>query len=355
MFKKAFTINQRKFGEGAPVVIVAEMSANHNQKYDMAVATIKAFKKAGADAIKLQTYTPDTMTLNLNKGSFEIPHSNQFAGPKNLFELYKVAYTPWDWQPKLKAIADHLGILLWSTPFDPTAVDFLEKNVNPPAYKVASFELCDHNLLKRVAKTGKPVILSNGGASVSDIAESVEVLSKNGCSELVLLQCSSGYPSLPEQMHLQKMRLMKEVFDVPTGVSDHSEGIGVAVAAVALGACMVEKHITIDKKSEGPDHRFSMEPDEFALMVRSIRQAEKAVKGISFKPDFGREQENKLRFSRSLYIIKDIKSGEKLTIRNLRSIRPGDGLPPKYFEQLLGIRVTKDVLRGTPASWDLVK
>ncbi len=354
-FQSSFKIGRFSISPRSKALIIAELSANHNQDYDLAVKTIKAFKKAGADAVKLQTYTPDTMTLNLNRGNFKIPRSNQFAGPKTLYELYQIAYTPWEWQPKLKRLADKLGLLLFSTPFDPTAVDFLKTKVKVDVYKIASFEFADHNLLKKVAQTGKPVIVSNGGATAKDIAESIEVLGSNGCSKLMMLQCSSGYPALPEQMNLPNMHLISQTYGIPTGVSDHSPGIGVAVAAAALGARAIEKHVTLNKRAPGPDHRFSMEPQEFQAMVTAIRQAEKAVKEVSFIVSQGRETENKKRFDRSLYIVEDTKAGAKLLPSNLKAIRPSDGLHPRYFQILLGMKLTKSASKGTPFTWDLVK
>lgn len=356
MLKSAFKIGTRMIGKGEPCFIIAEISANHNQDFETAARMVKIFANAGADAIKLQTYTPDDLTIDCDKGSFKIPKGNQFAGPKTLYELYQGSHMPWEFQPRLKKLADKLGVFLFSTPLSPKGVDFLEHEVHVGAYKNASFEITYADLLKSMAKSGKPVVISNGGASIREIAEAVEILEQNGCSQLLILQCSSGYPSLPKQVHLANIKAMSEMFGVPIGLSDHTEGIGVSVAAVALGACAIEKHVTLNKKDQGPDHRFSMEPDEFRLMVKSIREAEAAARGgVSFEVAAGPATENKAQFSRSVYIVKDIRKGDKLTRDNVRVIRPGDGLHPREFEYVLGMKVNRSVPRGTPMSWDLVK
>ena len=343
-------------GKGQPSFIIAEISANHNQDFEMASKMIKVFAEAGADAIKLQTYIPDDLTIDCDKDYFKIPKENQFTGPKTLYELYQGSHMPWEFQSRLKKIADKIGVFLFSTPLSPNGVNFLENEVHVGAYKNASFEITYGDLLKSMAKTGKPVVISNGGASVREIAEAVEILEQNGCSQLLILQCSSSYPSLPEHAHLSNMKVMSEIFGVPVGLSDHTEGIGVSVAAVALGACAIEKHVTLNKHDKGPDHRFSMEPDEFRLMVKSIREAEEAVScGVSFEVTSGPAMENKAQFSRSVYVVKDIKEDDKLTRNNLRVIRPGNGLHPREFEYVLGMRVNRFVSRGTPMSWDLIK
>lgn len=356
MFKPHFKIGNRKVGIGQPCFVIAEVSANHNQDFDTALEMVKEFIKAGADAIKLQTYTADELTIDYDRGFFAIPKNNQFAGPKNLYELYQGSYMPWEFQARLKEAADKLGVPMFSTPQSPEAVDFLESKLKVDAYKVASFEISHFDLLKRIAKTGKPVIISNGGASIREISEAIEFLEQQGCDEMVMLQCSSGYPSLPEQMNLSNMKAIGETFGIPTGLSDHTTGIGVSVAAAALGACAVEKHVTLNKKDKGPDHRFSMEPDEFSLMVKSIRQAEAAVNsGVSFAVNEGREQQNKIQFTRSVYVIKDLKKGDMLTRENIRVIRPGGGLHPREFEDVLGMKVNRLVSRGTPMNWNLIK
>ncbi len=321
----------------------------------MAVKLVEEAKKAGADAVKLQTYTADTLTINVTKGRFVIPRGNTFAGPKNLYELYKTAYMPWEWQPKLMKIAKKLGIILFSTAYEDTAVDFLETEVKIPVHKVASFEMTDDFLLAKMAKTGKPIIMSTGMATLEEIDHAVSVIKENGCRELVLMRCSSAYPATLEELHLQNMNVLREIYDIPVGLSDHSPGVGGSVAAVALGANVIEKHFTLNKKDKGPDHAFSMDPADFKLLVTSIRQAEAAASGVNFEVAGEREYESKILFRRSLYIVEDIKKGEKLTRKNLRCIRPGSGLPPKYLEQLLGLLVNRSVSRGTPMSWDLVK
>lgn len=355
MLKKAFKIGKRMVGIGYPCFTIAEISANHNQDYQTSAAMVKTFIEAGADAIKLQTYTADELTIDCDKGMFAIPKDNQFVGPKSLYELYKGSYMPWEFQAKLKKIADEAGVPLFSTPQSIESVDFLESKLHVDAYKVASFEISHFELLKRMAKTKKPVILSNGGASIREIVEAIEFLENEGAEKIVVLQCSSGYPALPEQMNLQNMSVIQKMFGVPVGLSDHTLGIGVAVAGVALGACVVEKHVTLNKNDKGPDHRFSMEPAEWSLMVKSIRQAEAAVNaGMSFEISTGPALQNK-RYTRSVYVVEDIKKGEKLNKKNLRVIRPGEGLHPREFEYILGMMVKRDVKRGTPMSWDLIK
>ena len=355
MLAKSFKIGKHHIGVGQPCFIIAEMSANHNQDFDTAVKIIEEVKKAGVDAIKLQTYTPDTLTINVAKGSFLIPRGNTFAGPKNLYELYKTAYMPWEFQLRLNIIAKKIGLTLFSTAYEPTAVKFLEKELDPPAHKISSFEMNDDGLLRSMAKTGKPIIMSNGMATMEEIDHAVSILTANGCQELAILRCSSAYPSKPVNMYLMNMNILREIYHIPVGVSDHTHGMGVSVAAAALGANVIEKHFTLDKKMKGPDHKFSMTPGEFSLMVQSIREAEAAVKEVSFDVHGELEFQSRVLFRRSLYIIRDTKKGEKLTKENLRSIRPGSGLPPKYLEKLLGLAVNQDVSRGTPMSWDLVK
>lgn len=353
--KTSFKIGKHIIGSGNSCFIIAEMSANHNQDFDTAVKILYEIKKAGADAVKLQTYTPDTLTINFAKGSFLIPRGNTFAGPKNLYELYKTAYMPWEFQPKLNIIAKRIGLTLFSTAYESSAVKFLEEELNPPAHKISSFEMNDDGLLRIVAKTGKPVIMSNGMATMEEIDHAVNILAINGCRELAILRCSSAYPSNPENMYLLNMNILREIYHIPVGVSDHTDGTGVAVAAAALGANVIEKHFTLDKNMKGPDHRFSMTPVEFSLMVKSVRGAEAAVKEVSFDVHGELEFQSRVLFRRSLYIVRDTKKGEKLTKDNLRSIRPGSGLQPRHLEQLLGLTVNRDVLKGTPMSWDLVK
>lgn len=355
MFKATFFIGKNIIGENHPCFVIAEISANHDQKFDYAAKLIEASKKAGADAVKLQTYTSDTLTLDVKKGMFLIPKGNTFAGPRNLYELYKAAYMPWEWQPKLMKVAQKLGIVLFSTAYEETAVDFLEKEVKIPAHKVASFEMTDDFLLAKMAKTGKPIIMSTGMATLEEIDHAVDVLGKNGCTELAILRCSSAYPASPEEMHLRGMELYRTIYQTPVGVSDHTVGIGVSVAAAALGANVIEKHIMLEGEKGSPDHSFSMDPAEFKRMVDAIRQAEAAVRGIHIGSSSKMEADHKRLFRRSLYIVKDMKKGEIISKKNLRAIRPGGGLELKYHNQLLGMKVNKSVSRGTPVSWDLVK
>jgi len=338
-------------GMGCPVYIIAEMSANHSQSYEEAVKIIHAAKEAGADAIKLQTYTPDTMTIDCDNEYFRIGKGTIWED-RNLYDLYKEAYTPWEWQPELKKIANDLGMDLFSTPFDNTAVDFLEK-MDVPAYKIASFELVDIPLIQRVARTGKPIIMSTGMATLAEIDEAVQAAREAGCKELALLKCTSAYPADPTEMNLRTIPHMAEAFNVPVGLSDHTLGIAVPVAAVALGACIVEKHFTLSRAVPGPDSAFSLEPHEFKEMVEAIRVAEKALGQINYAVT---EKEAASRvFRRSLFVVKDMKAGDVFTEENVRSIRPGCGLHTKHLERIIQRRAAKSIKRGTPVTWDLVK
>jgi N-acetylneuraminate synthase len=345
------TINNRPIGDGEPAYIIAEMSANHNQDFERAVKILHAIKESGADAVKLQTYTPETITINSDKEFFQIRQGTIWAG-RNLFDLYSEAYTPWEWQPKLKAIADELGLDLFSSPFDHTAVDFLEK-LNVPAYKIASFELVDLPLIERVARSGKPVIMSTGMASLSEIEEAVQTARRAGASQIALLKCTSAYPAPPEEINLRTIPHLAETFNVPSGLSDHTLGIAIPVAAVTLGASIVEKHFTLSRKIPGPDSAFSLEPSEFKEMVEAIRNIEKALGNVTYE---GTEQESASRsFRRSLFVIKDMSAGEIFTEDNLRSIRPAHGLSPKYFQEILGRRAARFLERGLPLAWDMVE
>ena len=342
-------IGIRNIGEGLPVYVIAELSANHNQNFDEAVKLIKAAKEAGADAIKLQTYTPDTITINCDNEYFRIK-GTLWEG-KTLYDLYKEAYTPWEWQPKLKEIANELGMDLFSAPFDNTAVEFLEK-MDVPAYKIASFELVDIPLIQRVAKAGKPMIMSTGMATIGEIEEAVSTAREAGCAELALLKCTSAYPAPPEEINLQTINHMADAFGVPVGLSDHTPGIAVPIAAVTLGACIIEKHFTLSRSISGPDSAFSLEPDEFKAMVDAIRVSEKALGKVNYTVT---EKEAASRiFRRSLFIIKDIKAGEKFSSENVRSIRPGNGIRPKHLQRVIGHHAKRDMARGTPLTWDMI-
>ncbi len=331
--------------------IVAELSANHNHSFDLAVKTIKAAKDAGADAIKLQTYTPDTITIDCDNKYFRIQQGTLWDG-KTLYELYQEAYTPWDWQPKLKEIAEDLGLVFFSTPFDKTAVDFLER-LDVPIYKIASFEITDIPLIEYVAKKGKPIILSTGIAELEDIELAVETIRNTGNNEFALLKCTSSYPAPVEEANLLTIPDMKERFNCIVGLSDHTLTTSLPVAAVVLGAKIIEKHFILDRKLGGPDAAFSMEPGEFKRMVREIRELEKALGEANYKLS-DRVKRNKI-FSRSLFVVKNIKKGEEFTEENVRSIRPGNGLHPKYLYDIIGRKAKTDIARGTPLDWGVVE
>lgn len=342
-------IGDRNIGAGFPAYVVAELSANHGQSFDRAVKLVEAAKAAGADAVKLQTYTPDTLTIDCDNEFFRI-EGTLWHG-KKLYDLYGEAYTPWEWQPRLKAVADEIGIELFSTPFDETAVAFLEK-MGVRAQKVASFESVDLPLLRAIARTGKPVIMSTGMASLAEIDEGVRTLREAGTKDIVLLKCISAYPAPPEEMNLRSIPHLGQAFGVPAGLSDHTLGISVPVAAVALGACMIEKHFTLSRSEPGPDSAFSLEPDEFRAMVDAIRTTEKALGRVHY--GVGPHEEKSRVFRRSLFVVEDVKAGEPFTTRNIRSIRPGYGLHTRHLEEVLGRTATRDVTRGTPVSWELI-
>jgi pseudaminic acid synthase len=337
-------ISGRRIGAGQPCYIIAELSANHGQSLGKALEVVRAVKDAGADAIKLQTYTADTLTIDCRRPEFMVGKGTLWEG-KNLHDLYAEAYTPWEWQPELKREAESLGLHCFSTPFDDTAVDFLE-GMNVPAHKIASFELVDTELLKKVAATGKPVIMSTGMASFEEIEEAIRTLRAHGCMHLALLKCTSAYPSLPEDMNLLTIPHMAESFGVPVGLSDHTLGIAVPVAAVALGACIIEKHLTLRRSDGGPDGAFSLEPDEFRAMVEAVRVAEKSLGKISY--EMSEKEAASRSFRRSLFIVEDIKKGEKFTRSNVRSIRPGHGLAVKQLDRVLGKKAAVGLQRGTP-------
>jgi len=343
-------IGNRVVGAGHPTYVIAELSANHGQHFDRAVEIIRAAKHAGADAIKLQTYTPDTMTIACNRAEFLIK-GTLWQG-RNLHELYREAYTPWDWQPRLREAALELGIELFSAPFDATAVEFLE-SMNVPAYKLASFELVDLPLIRRMAATGKPLIMSTGMATVDEIEEAVQTACQSGATQIALLKCTSAYPAPPEEMNLRTIPELSRRFGVPAGLSDHTLGIAVPVAAVTLGATIIEKHITLSRTEPGPDSAFSLEPDEFKAMVDAIRVAEKAVGDVHF--GFGAHEASSRAFRRSLFVVEDMQRGSTFTAQNVRAIRPGHGLHPQHLHEVLERRATCDIERGTPLNWDLVE
>jgi pseudaminic acid synthase len=342
-------IEGRKIDYKEPCYIVAEMSANHAQNFEQALEIIEAAKEAGADAVKLQTYTPDTMTINVRNEYFKVKET--IWEGKNLYDLYSEAQTPWDWHSKLKEHATNLGLDFFSTAFDLTAVDFLEK-LKIPVYKIASFELVDIPLLRRVATTGKPIIMSTGMASLAEIDEAVKTVRASGGKQIALLKCTSAYPAPPDEVNLLTIPHLKEAFGVPVGISDHTLGVEVAVAAVALGACIVEKHLTLSRKNAGPDSSFSTEPDEFKKMVKAIRVVEKALGRVQY--EITAKEEFSKAFRRSLFIIKDMKLGEVFEEKNIKCIRPGYGLHPRHLEEVLGREAKKDIQKGTPLHWDLI-
>jgi len=347
----AFTIGGRKIGAGEPVYIVAELSANHNQSFEEAVRLVAAAKEAGADAVKLQTYTPDTLTLDCDKEDFQIKGETPWDG-QTLHALYRKAYMPWEWQPKLKEIAENIGLDLFSAAFDASAVDFLER-MNVPAHKIASFEIVDIPLIEKAARTGKPLILSTGMATLAEIHEAVEAARSAGARALALLKCTSAYPAPPEEMNLKTIAHLADEFDVPVGLSDHTLGIAAPVAAVALGASIVEKHFTLSRSVPGPDSAFSLEPHEFQAMVEAIRAAEKALGAVRYGP--GAAEARSRAFRRSLFVVRDIKAGEPLTHTNVRSIRPAKGLHPRHLREVVGRVARRDIESGTPVSWDIVE
>lgn len=342
-------INGKRIGEGYPTYIIAEMSANHNQDFDQAVKIIKAAKKAGADAIKLQTYTPDTITIDCDNDYFRI--KGTIWEGYNLYKLYGEAYTPWEWQPNLKKVADEIGLDFFSTAFDETAVDFLE-SMDVSTYKVASFEVVDIPLLKIIAQTGKPIIMSTGMASLSEVDEAVATIRDAGGTQIALLKCTSSYPALPEEMNLRSIPHLSEAFNVPAGLSDHTLGIAVSIAAVALGACIVEKHFTLSRQDPSPDSAFSLEPHEFKEMVDAVRVAEKALGKVHY--GVSEHEEESRVFRRSLFVVKDTKVGEVFSVDNIRSIRPCYGLHTRYLADVIGRYAARDIERGTPLTWDLV-
>ncbi len=344
------TIAGRRIGPGCPIYLIAELSANHNQKFEQAVRIIHAAKDAGADAVKLQTYTADTITLRSDKECFRIAGGTLWDG-RILHDLYQEAFTPWEWQPKLKEIADQLGMHLFSSAFDDSAVDFLEQ-MNVPAHKVASPELVDIGLIQKMARTGKPLIISTGMASEEEISEAVDAARSAGATQIALLKCTSAYPAPPEEANLLTIPEMARRFGCPVGLSDHTMGIEVPIAAVALGACIIEKHLCLRRADGGPDGAFSLEPQEFKAMVAMVRTAEKALGAVSFSS--GEREAASRKFRRSLFVVEDVKEGELFTAQNVRSIRPADGMHPRHLSEVLGKRAACDVERGTPLSWTLV-
>jgi len=350
MICSQLNIGKRPVGPGHPVYIVAELSANHRGDIDHTERTIRAMAESGADAVKIQTYTADTLTIPCDNEHFRIKGGTLWDG-KTLHELYQEAAMPWEWTGHLKSLAEGLGMDFFSTPFDDSAVDFLESH-EMAMHKVASFELVDLPLLRKIAGTGKPIIASTGMATSAEIEEAVETMRAGGNQQLALLKCTSAYPAAPEEMDLRTLVDMTERFSVPVGLSDHTMGATAAVAAVALGAVIVEKHFTLSRADPGPDSAFSMEPGEFVEMVDAIRMTEKALGKVNYEVS---PKEAKSRvFRRSLFVVEDVKKGDEFTRQNIRSIRPGAGLHTRHLGELLGRRAARDVARGTPVSWELV-
>ncbi|WP_292781441.1 pseudaminic acid synthase [Methylophilus sp. UBA6697] len=344
-------ICDRRIGHDAPPFIIAEMSGNHNHSLERAIAIVESAAKSGAHGLKIQTYTPDTMTLDLNENEFYIGDPDNPWSGTSLYKLYAEAYTPWEWHKPIFDRAAELGLIAFSTPFDYTSVDFLE-SLNVPCYKIASFENTDLPLIRRVASTGKPLIISTGMASLSELDETVRAAREAGCKDLILLKCTSTYPASPENTNILTIPHMKQLFNCEVGLSDHTMGIGVSVASVALGATVIEKHFTLSRADGGVDSAFSMEPAEMSALVTETERAWHALGKINYGPT---EAEGKsLQYRRSLYVTNDLKAGDVLTTTNVRAIRPGLGLPTKYLETLLGKKVNQPIPRGTALNWDMI-
>ena len=344
-------INNKKIGRGCAPFIIAEMSGNHNQSLSKALDIVDAAAKAGSHALKLQTYTADTITLDVKKGDFFISDKDSPWSGNSLHDLYKQAYTPWEWHKPIMQRASDLGMICFSSPFDESAVDFLE-DLNVPAYKIASFENNHLPLIKKAASTGKPIIISTGMATVSEIHEAVVAARESGCKDLILLKCTSTYPATPESSNILTIPPMRELFDCEVGLSDHTMGVGTSIAAVAHGAAVIEKHFTISRDDGGVDSTFSLEPNELELLVIETKRAFESLGKISYGI-VGEEEKSKI-FRRSLYIAEDMNSGDIFTKDNLRIVRPGEGLKPKYYDKVLGRKVNCDVKKGHPVSWGLL-
>jgi pseudaminic acid synthase len=348
---KEFVVNGRMIGQKQRPFIIAEMSGNHNQSLERALKIVEAAAKSGADALKIQTYTADTMTLNIENPDFKISDEESLWEGETLYQLYQKAYTPWEWHKPIFDRAYELGMIPFSTPFDETAVDFLEQ-LNVPLYKIASFENNDLPLIKKVAATGKPIIISTGMATLAELDEAVKTARDAGCENLVLLKCTSTYPASPENTNISTIPHMKDLFNCQVGLSDHTLGNGVAVASVALGATVIEKHFTLSRNDGGVDSAFSLEPNEFKLLVEETERAWLSLGKVKYGPTDAEKES--LKFKRSIYVTKDMKAGDKLSLDNIRIIRPGYGLSPKYFGLLLGRKVQKDIKAGTPLDFDFI-
>jgi len=340
-----------KIGPTYPPFIIAEMSGNHNHSLDQALKIVEAAAQAGVNALKLQTYTADTMSLNLSKNEFFIKDPNSLWKGTSLYDLYQKAHTPWKWHAPLFKRCRELGLQAFSTPFDASAVDFLE-NLDVPFYKIASFEITDLALIRKVASTGKPIIISTGMASISELEEAVRVARTAGCKNLILLKCTSAYPAPAELINLKTIGHMREMFHCQVGLSDHTLGIGVAIASIALGATVIEKHFTLSRAQGGVDAAFSLEPSEMKQLVVESKRAWAAIGKVQYGPT--KEEEASLQYRRSIYISKNIKKGDRFNSDNLRVIRPGFGLPPKYYDLMIGKKAKMDIKIGTPMAWDLL-
>ena len=347
---KTINIGKRTVGAGYPVYIVAELSANHNQDFNQAVKLVHAAKKAGVDAVKVQTYTADTLTIQSDKDYFRIKNGTPWMG-RTLYDLYEEANMPWDWQPKLKTIANELGLDFFSTGFDASSVDFLE-SIDVPVHKIASFEIVDIPLIEKMAQTKKPLIVSTGMASMEEIREAVDAAKAAGAQQIALLKCTSAYPADFKDMNLRSIVQLVEKFNLPVGLSDHSLNPLVPLTAVALGACIIEKHLTLSRSVPGPDIAFSLEPSKLKELVASIRVVESSLGSKDCCTQDCEKASVVLR--RSVFVVKDMKAGDFFTSDNLRSIRPAYGLSPKYLKECLGKRASRDIARGTPLSWDLI-
>lgn len=350
MLDNLITIENRPIGPGHPPLVIAEMSGNHNQSLERALQIVDAAADAGAHALKIQTYTADTMTLDVAEKGFYIEDGESLWKGKSLYHLYREASTPWEWHRPIFERARNRGLIAFSTPFDESAVEFLEE-LKVPCYKIASFENCDLPLIRKVAATRKPLMISTGMATLAELDETVQAAREAGCRSLVLLKCTSTYPATPANTNILTIPHMRELFRCEVGLSDHTLGLGVSVAAVAMRATVIEKHFILNREEGGVDSAFSLEPDEFRLLARETRQAWEALGQISYGPTPG--ERKSLAFRRSLYIVDDLQTGDVLTGKNVRAIRPGFGLPPKYLDVLLGMKVRRDVRKGTPVSWDL--
>lgn len=350
MMNEYITIDGRKIGLNQPPYIIAELSANHNGDINRAFQIMEEAKKAGADAIKLQTYTHETITIDYDSEEFQI-HGGLWDG-QTLYELYKGAHMPWEWHKPLFEKAKELGITIFSSPFDFTAVDLLEE-LDAPAYKIASFELVDLPLIARVAKTGKPMIMSTGMANEEEIAEAIKTAKDNGCEELVVLHCVSGYPAPAEQYNLKTIANIAERFNVLSGLSDHTIDNATAITSVALGACLIEKHVTMDRNGGGADDSFSLEPHELEALCKDTKTAWQALGKVNYERT--EAEKGNVKFRRSLYVVKDVAEGEMFTPENVRSIRPGFGLAPKHYEAVLGKKANQNILRGTPLTFDVIE